>query len=388
MLALALALQREGHAVLLAGPPEKAAWARTIGCPFHPLGSDVTAFLDGMKNAHSPLAALSFVRFMHRELTRQFDTLREILAGANLAVGASLVFTLSAAAESMGVPYRYVAFTPQLLPSGQHPFLTFRRQDLPPWINRAGWRLVRCLDRFNLKPMLDNMRRRVGLKPVADPWVHILGPGVVVAADPVIAPIAPDAPPDAVQTGYLHLRQPDPQSPDLEAFLAKGVPPIYAGFGSMPLQDQAALVPLVIRAARSAGQRLVFNRFWERSSRHSDADDVLFIRRYPHLKLFPRMAAVVHHGGAGTTSAGALSGVPQVIVPHALDQYYWGHQVHRSGLGPTPVWRSRLTAAKLSAAIEECIGNPIIRAKGKTAAARIVPDRSLQMTTEALLKNL
>ena len=385
MLALALALRQAGHDALLAGPPEKAAWARELGCPFRPLGSDMTAFLDGMKNAHSLHSTLSFVRFMRRELTRQHQCLREILSGADLAVGASLVFTLSTVAESMGIAYRYLAFTPQLLPSGQHPFLAFRRQDLPQWINRTGWRMVKGLDRFNLGTLLNRMRRQAGLEPIADPWRHILGPRVIVAADPAVARIAPDAASGSVQTGYLHLKQPDVQLPDLEAFLGQGAPPVYAGFGSMPVRDQVAMVPLIVRAARSAGQRLVINRFWERPSRYQDSTDVFSISRYPHLKLFPRMAAVVHHGGAGTTACGALSAVPQVIVPHVLDQYYWGHQVHRSGLGPAPVWRSRLTAARLSAAIGECIASPHIRRRARTAAAQIIPQRSLQTTIEALL---
>jgi len=388
MLALSLALQEKGHDVLLAGPPEKEGWARELNCPYHPLGSDVTAFLDGMKDAHSLYSAFSFVRFIRRELSDQFHTLRGILAGADLAVAASLVFTLSTVAESMGIPYRYVAFTPQLLPSGHHPFLAFRRQDLPEWMNRMGWRMVRSLDRFNLRALLNEMRRGIGLMPMEDPWVHILGPLVIVAADRVIVRVPPDALSPSVQTGYLHLNQPDVALPDLDAFLNRGAPPLYAGFGSMPVQDQVELVPLITSAARSAGQRVVINRFWDRTSRCLESDDVFFISRYPHLKLFPRMAAVIHHGGAGTTACGALSGVPQIIVPHVLDQYYWGNQVHRSGLGPTPIWRSRLTSQKLSAAIRDCVVNSEMRERVRMAAARITPDQSIQTSVEAILKGV
>ena len=89
---------------------------------------------------------------------------------------------------------------------------------------------------------------------------------------------------------------------------------------------------MIVQAARSTGRRVIICKFWEEPSEFSNSTDVFFIRRYPHLKLFPNMAAVIHHGGAGTT---AISGIPQIIVPHILDQYYWGYQVYQSYLGPS-----------------------------------------------------
>jgi len=388
MLALALALRAEGQDVLLAGPPEKEAWAGELGCPFHPLGSNVTAFLDGMKNVHSLFSAVFFIRYLRNELEPQFQALRGILAGADLAVGASLAFTLSTVAESMGVAYRYVAFTPQLLPSGHHPFPAFRRQDLPQWMNRMGWRIAGSLDRFNLKAILNKLRRRLGLKTLKDPWLHILGPRVIVASDRAISRVAPDVAVDFVQTGYLHLRQPNVRLPELEAFLGVGSPPVYAGFGSMPRRDQADIVPVIVDAARSLGQRLVISKFWDDPANVSESEDIFFIRRYPHLSLFPRMAAVIHHGGAGTTACAAISRVPQIIVPHALDQYYWGHQVHRSLLGPLPIWRSRLTASRLSSAIYECMVNQEIRETVRNTAGKIIPEKSIETTTKEILNAL
>lgn len=92
MLALSLALKSAGHKVLLAAPPEKAPWAEKLGCPFLPLGSNVTAFIDGMKDAHSLASGFRFTSYIRREIATQFDVLPGILEGADLAVGASLVF--------------------------------------------------------------------------------------------------------------------------------------------------------------------------------------------------------------------------------------------------------------------------------------------------------
>jgi len=112
MLALSLALQSAGHDILFAGPPEKASWARHLKCPYQPLGADVTAFIDVMDHAHSLGAAVRFISFLRKELLTQFEILPKIISGADVVVGSSLVLALSSVAESMGIAYRYIAFTP------------------------------------------------------------------------------------------------------------------------------------------------------------------------------------------------------------------------------------------------------------------------------------
>jgi vancomycin aglycone glucosyltransferase len=387
MLALTLALKSAGHDVLFAGPPEKATWTAQLGVPFHPLGSDLTAFLDSLKAAYSFGSNLCFIRFMRRELVDQFDTLPKIIAGADLVIGASLVLALSSAAEAMGVAYRYIAFTPQLMPSGDHPFVAVKQQGLPRWCNRLTWETARLLDRINLNRLINQKRRQLGLPPVKDAWDHILGRHVIVASDRAISGVPLDIGRRHSQTGYMHLDQPDRHHPGLEAFLKAGPSPVYAGFGSMPKQDQIDSLPVVIQAARSAGQRVVVGKFWEEPSVYDDVEDVFFIKRYPHLKLFPRMAVIIHHGGAGTTATSAASGVPQIIVPHILDQYYWGDRVCRSGLGPKPIWRSRLTARKLAAAIKECLSNHRMRQQAEDASAMIGKADSVETAVRAVLKD-
>jgi UDP:flavonoid glycosyltransferase YjiC (YdhE family) len=384
MLALSLSLKSAGHDVLLAAPPEKAKWVEQQGCPFHPLGDDVTAFIDDMKDAHSFHSAVRFVRYVRKELISQFDIFPKIIAGADLVIGASLVFALSSVAESTGIEYRFIAFTPQLLPSGKHPFMAFKHHWLPKWYNRMTWQIARILDRVNLTLLINKKRKQLGLKPVDDAWFHILGKHVIVASDKAIAKVPQDVEPAFTQTGYMHLDQPNQHLPELEAFLSAGPPPVYAGFGSMPKKDQANNVPIVVNAARSAGQRVVIGKFWDEPSEFSNSDDVFFIKRYPHLKLFPRMAAVIHHGGAGTTAASAISGVPQIIVPHILDQYYWGHQVYQSHLGPKPIWRSKLTSKKLAAAIQECLSNDLIKQSARATSKMINQQNSLEMTVRLL----
>ena len=386
MMALSLALKAAGHEVLLAGPPEKAKWVKQAGCPFYPLGGDVTAFIDGMENAHSFHSGIRFIYYVRKEVISQFEIFDKIIAGADLVVGASLVFGLSTVAELMGIRYRYIAFAPQLLPSGYSPFPAFKHHGLPKWYNRMTWKIARTFDKFNLTRLINNKRKELGLKPVQDAWLHILGKKVIVASDRVVAKVPQDVDLAFTQTGYLHLDQQDQHLPELEAFLRDGPTPVFAGFGSMPKQDQARIVPMIVQAARSNGQRVIISKFWDEPSEFSNSNDVFFIRRYPHLKLFPNMAAVIHHGGAGTTATTAISGIPQIIVPHILDQYYWGHQVYQSHLGPKPIWRSKLTPQKLSAAIQECLSNDLIIQKARAVSEMINPQDSLDMAVREVLK--
>ena len=177
MLALSLALQARGHRVLLAGPPEKADWASELGCPYVCLGEDVTAFVDSMPDSHSIRSALQFIAFVRRGVTRQFDLLPDLVSGADLVVGSALVFALASVADAAGIPYRYIVFAPQLLPSGGHPFPAIQTQNMPFWINRLTWQWASRLDLTGILRQIKARQRKMGLKPAPDVWQHILTPG-------------------------------------------------------------------------------------------------------------------------------------------------------------------------------------------------------------------
>jgi UDP:flavonoid glycosyltransferase YjiC (YdhE family) len=385
MLALALGFRAAGHKVLLIGPPEKAAWAADLGCPYQGAGNNVSALIDSLDSAHTARSALIFTRYVRREVAVQFAVLPDLVQGADRIVAASLCFGLASLAEALRIPYRFITFAPQLIPSGFHPFPAFRRQRLPRWCNRAGWGLAKAMDRFNLTRLVNAHRRNMGLLPVRDFLGHILGHRVIVASDAAVAAVPPDVKTQFIQTGYMHLDQPEQHMPELEEYLAAGTKPVYAGFGSMPPRDQSRLVPLIVAAARAAGRRVVISRFWHEPQTQKYGDDVFFIQKCPHRRLFPKMAAIVHHGGAGTTATAAISGVPQVVVPHILDQYYWGDRIRRAGLGPPPVWRSRLTAAGLARAIRACTTNPTYGQKAGLVGEAIRRRNGVVQTMQAIL---
>jgi len=190
--------------------------------------------------------------------------------------------------------------------------------------------------------------------------------------------------PRPIQTGYMHLHMPKPDYPELEDFLNSDSPPIYAGFGSMPPKDQARHVPLFIKAARQLEKRIIISKMWPESMDISYSKDVFFIRNYPHEYLFPRTAAIIHHGGAGTTATATRSGRPQIIVPHILDQYYHGYKIFMSGLGAKPVRRSRISLKTITQALTFCLSNPDIQMRAEAVARSIQAEQSLEKTIQII----
>lgn len=153
---------------------------------------------------------------------------------------------------------------------------------------------------------------------------------------------------------------------DLVDFLAAGPPPIYIGFGSMGGQDPAAAGRIALEALALSGQRGVLAAGWGGLQVADLPETVHLIAGAPHTWLFPQMAAVVHHGGAGTTAAGLRAGVPSIVVPFMGDQPFWGRRVADLGVGPRPLPRKKLTGPQLAAAITRAVSDVEM---GRRAAA-------------------
>ncbi|MGA2110579.1 MAG: glycosyltransferase [Anaerolineales bacterium] len=174
-------------------------------------------------------------------------------------------------------------------------------------------------------------------------------------------------------TGYWFLDTPGDWEPpaDLRAFLQAGPPPVYVGFGSMRSSDPLKLTAAVIQALERCGQRGILLSGWGAIAQMPLPDTVLTIDAVPHDWLFPRVAAVVHHGGSGTTAAGLRAGVPSLIVPFIGDQSFWGWEVHERGLGPRPLDPNTLEAEGLAQAIGSMITDQDMRQRAARVGEQI-----------------
>jgi UDP:flavonoid glycosyltransferase YjiC (YdhE family) len=166
--------------------------------------------------------------------------------------------------------------------------------------------------------------------------------------------------------------------------LAAGDKPVYIGFGSMRERKPEETTHLLLEAIKRTGKRAILLSGWAGIGTSSLPDDVFLLKYAPHGWLFPRMAAVVHHGGAGTTAAVLRAGVPSVVVPMMSDQPFWGRRVHELGAGTAPIPRSRLTADNLAAAITEAITNRGMQENAAELGRKISAENGLDQAMSAI----
>jgi sterol 3beta-glucosyltransferase len=174
-------------------------------------------------------------------------------------------------------------------------------------------------------------------------------------------------------TGYWFLDEAPNWTPPaaLLEFLQKGLPPVFIGFGSMVSRNPEETTNLVLQAIERTGQRAILQSGWRGLIKSDLPDTVCMVDSIPHSWLFPRVAAVVHHGGAGTTAAGLRAGIPAVIIPFFGDQLFWGQCVAELGCGSKPIPRGQLTAERLAEAIHQAIHNPAMRQCAAELGAKI-----------------
>jgi len=234
----------------------------------------------------------------------------------------------------------------------------------------------RFLYRLFFKLINQGREAVLGLPPL--PWKVYAN--LVIAEYPMVhgfsrhvIPFPEDYDENQIFTGYWFLDQQSDWQPsaELEAFLADEPKPVYIGFGSMVDKEADQLTQLVVKALKLAKQRAVLLGGWTDLGSSGLPEAILKIDHVPHDWLFSRVAAAVHHGGAGTTAASLRAGIPTVVVPFFADQPFWGWRVEKLGVGPKPIPRLKLTAEKLAAAINTAVQDADIRRRAAALGEKI-----------------
>jgi vancomycin aglycone glucosyltransferase len=374
-LALALEIRRLGGDVRLSVPPNFVDRATALGFEARPLGIEMRQPQSG-----SAPPTPEELRKLGEDLIRdQFDVVGEAADGCDLVVGAGVhQYAVRSVARIRNIPSVVAVYAPVTLPSPElapvpPPGQRWERGapdgNLQKWTENLGSWNARALRRVN------EQRERLGLPAIDDVLGHILGDRPWLAADPTLGPAPATPGRHVLQTGAWVFADTSPLSPEIEAFLDGGEPPVYLGFGSMPVAKDVSRT--LVDAARAAGRRAIVAEGWAELALVDGGSDCLSIGDVNQQALFPRMAAVVHHGGAGTTATAARAGVPQVVVPMFGDQPYWARRVVELGIG-TSVAARDLTVEALASAVESAFGAadrarmlaPSLQVDGAVVAAR------------------
>lgn len=306
-------------------------------------------------------------------ITDQFDTLGGAVEGCDVIVGANAhQYAAPSIAEHAGIGCVTAVYAPVALPSPElaPPPTPGQAADAATASIEEQWRSTaktwneRALERVN------HNRRRLGLAPIDSVLDYVLTDHSWLAADAVLAPVPATPGREILQTGTWVLTDHTPLPAYLEAFLESGDPPMLIGFGSMPAAGDLSRRP--VGAARAVGRRLILSRGWADLGLIDEAPDCIAIGDVSHDVLLPRVAAIVHHGGAGTTAAAARVGLPQVITPMFSDQFYWGSRIVALGVGATTP-HATLTEESLASALAVALESEVA-ARAQALAGKVSLD--------------
>jgi sterol 3beta-glucosyltransferase len=294
-------------------------------------------------------------------------------------------------AEKMNIPAILSLPLPFYTPTREFPVPFMSGIHLGRWFNRFSYRLMGLSNGLHASNIKDFRVKTLGLPPVrrfSDLLVRSDGSPVPVIYpySQHLLPVPKDFPPHVHVTGYWFLDhsadwQPEPE---LLRFLEAGPPPIYVGFGSMGGNGGQKRATIALEALQQSGQRGLLASGWGGLKSFDLPSDVFMLDTVPHAWLFPRVAAVVHHGGAGTTAAGLRAGKPTVVCPFLGDQPFWGDLVYQRGVGPKPIPQSRLTTDRLAKAITTAVKDDTIKQNAEGLGEKIRAEDGVTRAVEII----
>ena len=397
--ALAVGLARQGHEVKVATRPDLEDLVTANGISFAPLGNPYQPFIAGAARAGAmgsghPIAKLRYGASQRRYVSEGLhQDARRAAEGAEAILYKYPWITAHTVAEKLDIPCVPVMLLP-FLPTAEFPsFVLGRGIDRGRVVNGLLWRLPWQAIWSGLRLDDRKLRRELGLPalPVRAPL-----PFRQTGRTPVLCPWSesvlarPADWPDHVEvTGYWFLDPPDTWHPpaDLVDFIEGGPAPVSIGFGSMATVDPDVTLRLILEALETSGRRAVVLAGWGGLGQATPLPDHVYLAEsVPHSWLFPRMAAVVHHGGAGTTGATFRSGVPAIVTPLLADQPSWARRVHALGAGPEPIPFAELTAGRLADAISVVTTDQGIRRRAEEIGQLVRGEDGLGRALEIVMQ--
>jgi sterol 3beta-glucosyltransferase len=382
-LALGRGLQAAGHNVTIATDRSFGPFLQQSGLGFAPVAADPRqALQEDIRKLTNPVKFSRWAKRQFGPLALRYTA--ELLAACqeadtDLLLANPLAFAAFHVAEKLGI-LCLPAYLQPVTPT--RAWVTSTGAEFPAWLpgrGRLNYISGHLANQFFFRlmlPTINQCRQQVlGLQPL--PWklyatLDIDPEPILYGYSPSVVPVPPDWGPWLHVTGYW-FGEPDPgyrPPPDLDAFLKAGPPPVYVGFGSTVDQEAQAVTRVVVQALQATGKRGILLGGWSNLGAEPLPPSILRIESAPHDWLFPQMAAVVHHGGAGTTAAGLRAGVPSVIVPYFADQPFWGRRIAAIGAGPAPIARKQLTAERLASALRVATEDGTMRRRAPEVGER------------------
>ena len=401
--ALGKALKAEGHSVRILAGANFTNWIKRHGLEGVASKIDIQSVMesdlgrDWIEKGGNPITQMRIIKKLTdqtgwQSMTDAWTACRD--ADVIFSSFTSDIYALSIA-EKLGVPHISMPLQPALFPTRSGAAtMNAPLPDRKSIINYIFGSLFLEPTNWRLAGKMVNRFRREVLSLQPQTRAQYLSAKrrlfTVQAYSRHVVPHAEDWPSTIRTTGFWFLEEQNDWEPprDLTEFLDAGEPPVCIGFGSMVGRNLEQMTQIVIEAVRESGKRAVLLSGWAGIGNAKLGDNIYRLEAAPHEWLYPRVAAAVHHGGAGTTAASLRAGVPTLIVPHLGDQPFWGQRVYSLGAGPKPIPRNKLTARGLAAAIRAATTNHNIKRRAQDLGAKIRAEDGIGQAVEMIEKYL
>ncbi|XP_020092992.1 sterol 3-beta-glucosyltransferase UGT80B1 isoform X2 [Ananas comosus] len=391
-----------GHHVRLATHVNFHAFVKSAGIGFYPLGGDPRIMAAYMaRNKGFLLSGPAEISLQRKQLKEVIYSLLPACTEPDLDSGAPFraqaiianppAYGHAHVAEALGVPL-HIFFTMPWTPTNEFPHPLARVPQSAAY--RLSYLIVDLIVWWGIRGFINEFRRKkLKLPPIAyfstyHGSISHLPTGYMWSPQLVQKPSDWGSLVDVVGYCFLNLGTKYQPPKELAEWIQQGPKPIYIGFGSMPLEDERKIMIIIIGALKETGQRGIIGRGWGDLGSFSEVPvDVYLLEDCPHDWLFPHCAAVVHHGGAGTTAAGLRSGCPTTIVPFFGDQYFWGERIHAQGVGPIPIPISELSVERLANAIKYML-DPEVKSRAMELAREVQNEDGVAAAVDAFHRHL
>lgn len=386
IVALGVGLLEAGYEVTIATHEPYRDFVRERGLGFFRIDGNPQELLEGdggqawLETGNNPLKMLTRMRDLAMPLVRtlSLQTLEAVEDTDALLFTTLGFYPAVNIREKLKLPSIGIHLQP-VQPTKEFPAIMM--PSIPDWLpfrgqlNKLSHDMLMRMNWHIFRQPMDEVRQDLlDLPPMQTPFHKLVYEPypILFGYSPHVVPRPKDWGDHLHVTGYWFLDEADwIPSDDLLTFLDAGEPPVYIGFGSMTNRDPQSRTDIVLEALERTGQRGMLMSGWGGMTADDLPDSVFLLDAAPHSWLFPRMKAVVHHGGAGTTSAGLRAGVPSILIPHFADQPFWGRRVHELGVGTKPIARKNLNADNLSEAIRQAVTDTNMRANAHQLGEKI-----------------
>ncbi|KAJ5919710.1 hypothetical protein N7454_009545 [Penicillium verhagenii] len=408
-IALGNELQLYGHRVRLATHPVFESFVLESGLEFYSIGGDPSELMAYMVKNPGLIPQMKSLR--GGEIQRKRAMVAEMLRGcwnscinddpvsrapfvADAIIANPPSFAHVHCAQALSIPVHLMFTMPwSSTRAFPHPLANLKYSTTEPKIaNYISYGIVDWMAWQGLGDIINEWRSSLDLEPIpateAPCLAETLKLPFTYCWSPSLVPKPSDWPSNIDVCGFFFRSLPDYKPPlDLDLFLQNGSPPIYIGFGSIVIEDPVSMTSIILEAVRSLGVRAIISRGWSKIGEAASDNQVFYLDDCPHEWLFQHVAAVVHHGGAGTTACGLRFGKSTTIIPFFGDQLFWGNMVASCGLGPKPIPYRALDSENLADAIRFCL-HPRAQSAARDVANRMSHENGVSAAVASFHKHL